>query len=66
MSKTIENQWFTDHGGEPMNDKEWATNDFGYGAYFAGHGIGLEELCEDWPEIANNAQCMKGYLSDRT
>ena len=54
-------QWYTDHGGKPTNEKEWADQNFGMGAFYARQGIPRDELREDWPEIFTNKECMKGY-----
>jgi hypothetical protein len=53
--------YYTAHGGEPTNDAEWADQHFGVGAFYASHGIGIDELESDWPEVFNNADCMRGF-----
>lgn len=35
--------------------------DYQYGEYLAGHGIGLEELSKDWPEVLECEDVMRGY-----
>jgi hypothetical protein len=54
-------RWYTDHKGKPTIDEEWAAHNFGTGAFYAGHGIGLHELSQDWPEVYANKDCMRGY-----
>ena len=53
--------YYTAHGGRPTNDAEWADQNFGVGAFYANHGIGIDELESDWPEVFNNVECMRGY-----
>jgi hypothetical protein len=55
----------TDHGGRPTNDKECATHNFRMGAMYAGHGIQIDELREDWPEVFANKDCMRGFRKTR-
>jgi hypothetical protein len=56
--------WHTAHGGEPRNDDEWAAHDFKVGAMYASQGIQLDELEKDWPEVAANVNCMRGYRQE--
>ena len=59
--KSLGPTWYTDHGGRPTNDKECETHNFRMGAYYAGHGIQIDELRVDWPEVFANKDCMRGY-----
>jgi hypothetical protein len=53
--------YYTAHGGPPTNDAEWADQNFGVGASYADHGISIDELESDWPEVFSNADCMRGF-----
>jgi hypothetical protein len=53
--------YYTAHGGKPTNAMEWKAQNFGVGASYAGHGIGIDELESDWPEVFYNADCMRGF-----
>ncbi len=54
-------RWYTSHRGKPTSDQEWAAHDFGYGVYMSAHGICLDELRKDWPEVFASQHCMRGY-----
>jgi hypothetical protein len=56
--------YYTDHGGRPTTDAEWATHNFKVGAMYASQGIQLDELSDDWPEIVANEDCMRGYREE--
>jgi hypothetical protein len=47
-------RWYTDHQGKPTTDE-----------FYASQGIGLHELSQDWSEIFNNTDCMRGYRKGR-
>ena len=53
--------FYTAHGGPPTNRAEWADQNFGVGASYADHGIGIWELKTDYPEVFNNPECMCGF-----
>jgi hypothetical protein len=37
------------------------ARDYKYGLELGGQGIMFEELCEDWPEVLQNADVMRGW-----
>jgi hypothetical protein len=53
--------YYTAHGGEPTNKKEWVAHNFRVGEHYAMHGVSEYELSTDWPEIFTNKDCMDGY-----
>ncbi len=61
-TRTTHRTYYTPHGGCPTTDAEWAAHNFRVGRYYAGHGIMLDELKEEWPEVFNNPDCMRGYF----
>jgi hypothetical protein len=36
-------------------------DDYQYGELLANHGIGIDELAEDWPEVLESEFAMRGY-----
>jgi hypothetical protein len=38
-----------------------AAHDYAYGQLLGGHGVGLEELSEDWPEVLECPDVMRGW-----
>jgi hypothetical protein len=53
--------YYMAHGGRPTNRMEWKAQNFGAGQMYGLHGISLDELETDWPEILANPDCMRGY-----
>jgi hypothetical protein len=46
---------------EPQTPEEWAAHSYKYGVMLGSNGIGLEELMEDWPEVLENDDIMRGW-----
>lgn len=46
--------------------KDAATKEaeYRYGAMLASHGIGIDELAEDWPEVLLCMEAMRGYRGE--
>jgi hypothetical protein len=56
--------YYTEHGGKPTTDAEWAIHNYGVGRFYATRGIPIAELETDWPEVFSNTNCMRGFRED--